>query len=175
MIYTFKGSSPELTGERIFIAPSSNLIGQVQLADDVGIWFNATLRGDIEPIIVGRGTNIQDGTIIHTDAGYPTILGENITIGHNCVIHGCTIGDGTLIGMGSVVLSGAKFGKNCLVGAGALVTGKMDVPDNMLVLGNPARIIKTLDADMIANNHKNSAGYVSRKDEYLKQGIGLHK
>ncbi len=172
MIYEFDGKSPELKGERIFIAPGADVIGEVVLHEDVGIWFNTTLRGDIEPITIGRGSNIQDGSTVHTDKGHPTIVGENVTIGHNCIIHGCTIGDGSLIGMGSTILSGAKIGNNCLIGGGALVTGSMDIPDGMLVLGSPAKIIKPLKEGVLARGLENSARYVVNKDRYLGQGIG---
>lgn len=173
MIYDFEGLVPELRGERIFVAPGADLIGAVILYEDTGIWFNTTLRGDIEPITIGRGSNVQDGCTVHTDRGLPTAVGEDVTIGHNCVIHGCTIGDGSLIGMGTTILSGAKIGRNCLIGGGALVTGNMVVPDGMLVLGSPAKIIKRLKDGVISKSLDNSARYVVNKDRYLKQGIGL--
>ncbi|MCD6343529.1 MAG: gamma carbonic anhydrase family protein [Spirochaetaceae bacterium] len=172
MIYGFEGQLPELKGERIFIAPSADVIGAVELHEDVGLWFNTTLRGDLEPITIGRGSNVQDGSTVHTDQGLPTVVGENVTVGHNCIIHGCTIGDGSLIGMGSTILSGAKIGKNCLIGGGALVTGGMDIPDGMLVLGSPAKVIKPLKEGVIARSLENSARYVRNKDKYLKAGIG---
>lgn len=173
MIYEFEGHVPQLQGQRIFVAPSADVIGAVILHEDSSVWFNTTLRGDIEPITIGRGSNVQDGSTVHTDGGLPTVVGENVTIGHNCVIHGCTIGDGSLIGMGSTVLSGAKIGRNCLIGGGALVTGNMDVPDGMLVLGSPAKIIKPLKEGVIAKGLENSARYVANKDRYLKEGIGI--
>ena len=172
MIYEFEGKSPQLKGERIFVAPGADVIGDVVLHEDAGIWFNVTLRGDMEFIEIGRGSNVQDGSTIHTDFGLPTIVGENVTVGHNCVLHGCSIGDGSLIGMGAVILSGAKIGKNCLIGGGALVTGNMDIPDGMLVLGSPAKIIKPLTEGVIAKGLENSAWYVENKDKYLKAGIG---
>ncbi len=172
MIYEFDGQLPELKGESIFIAPSADVIGAVVLNEDVGIWFNTTLRGDIEPITIGRGSNVQDGSTVHTDGGNPTYIGENVTIGHNCIIHGCTIGDGSLIGMGSIILNGAKIGRNCLIGGGALVTGNMDIPDGMLVLGSPAKIVKPLKEGASAMGRDNSARYVLNKNRYLKQGIG---
>ena len=172
MIYEFEGQLPEFRGERIFAAPSADIIGAVVLNEDVGIWFNTTLRGDLEPITIGRGSNIQDGSTVHTDQGIPTVIGEDITIGHNCIIHGCSIGDGSLIGMGSTILSGAKIGRKCLIGGGALVTGNMDIPDGMLVLGSPAKIVKPLKEGAIAKCLENSARYVKNKDKYLKAGIG---
>ena len=172
MIYEYEGRRPKLDGERIFIAPSADVIGDVVLGEDTGVWFNATVRGDLEPIVVGRGTNIQDGSTVHTDTGIPTTIGENVTIGHNCVIHGCDIGDGCLIGMGSVILSGAKIGRNCLIGGGSLVTGGTEVPDGMLVLGSPAKVVKPLGEGAVAKGLENSARYVKKKDQYLAAGIG---
>ena len=172
MIYEFEGQLPEILGERIFIAPGATVLGAVVLHEDVSIWFNTTLRGDLEPITIGRGSNVQDGCTVHTDRGTATVVGENVTIGHNCIIHGCTIGDGSLIGMGSTILSGAKIGRNCLIGGGTLVTGSMDIPDGMLVLGSPAKIVKPLKEGTIARSLENSAHYVLNKDRYLKEGIG---
>jgi carbonic anhydrase/acetyltransferase-like protein (isoleucine patch superfamily) len=170
MIYDFEGHRPELCGDGIFIAPGAHVIGKVTLHEDVSIWFNATLRGDLEPISIGRGSNIQDGSTVHTDRGLPTTIGENVTVGHNCVIHGCSVGDGSLIGMGSTILSGARIGRNCLVGAGSLVTGSMNVPDGMLVMGSPAKIVKPLTEGVIAKSLSNSANYVQNKNRYLKDG-----
>ncbi|OQX29410.1 MAG: gamma carbonic anhydrase family protein [Spirochaeta sp. LUC14_002_19_P3] len=175
MIYNFDEHSPSFVGTKIFVAPGADIIGRVSLAEDSSVWFNATLRGDLEPISVGRGSNIQDGSSVHTDMGYPVIIGENVTVGHNCVIHGCVIGDGSLIGMGAVILTGARIGRNCLIGAGALLTGTMDVPDGMMVLGAPAKTIKSLTEEAISKCHQNSAHYVEQKDAYLRQGIGLVK
>ncbi|MDF1566736.1 MAG: gamma carbonic anhydrase family protein [Spirochaetaceae bacterium] len=172
MIYEFEGHFPDILGERVFIAPGADVIGKVTLHEDVGIWFNTTVRGDLEIIVIGRGTNVQDGCSVHTDRGFPTTIGENVTIGHNCVIHGCTIGDGTLVGMGSVVLSGAKIGRNCLIGGGSLVTGSMEVPDGMLVLGSPARVVKPIHEGVRAKGLDNAANYVIQKDKYLSMGIG---
>ena len=132
-------------GEDFFIAPSATVIGDVQLAKDASVWFNATIRGDNEPIIVGEGSNVQDGSIIHTDPGYKCIIGKHVTVGHMAMLHGCEIGDGSLIGIGSVVLNGAKIGKNCVIGAKALVTEGMEIPDGSMVLGMPGKIKKTLN------------------------------
>ncbi|MCG8452536.1 MAG: gamma carbonic anhydrase family protein [Spirochaetales bacterium] len=173
MIREIFSRRPVLDGDRIFVAPGADVIGDVQLSEDVNIWFNATLRGDLEPIIIGRGSNVQDGSSVHTDRGFPTVIGEDVTIGHNCVIHGCSIGDGTLVGMGAIVLTGAKVGKNCLIGAGALVTGGTEIPDGMLVLGAPARPVKPLQEGAIEKNLANSAHYVENKNQYLAEGIGV--
>jgi len=172
MIYEFEGITPELKGKSIFIAPSADVIGHVILHEDSSIWFNVTLRGDIELLTIGRKSNIQDGCTVHTDRGLPTLIAEKVTIGHGCVIHGCAIGEGSLIGMGSTILSGARIGRNCLVGGGSLVTGHMEVPDGMLVLGSPAKIIKALGESVIARNFENAEHYVHNKNRYLAEGIG---
>ncbi|NTF07422.1 gamma carbonic anhydrase family protein [Agrobacterium rubi] len=131
--------------ESYWVAPDANVIGSVILGEDVGIWFGATLRGDNEPITIGRGSNIQEGVMVHADPGFPATIGEGCTIGHHAIIHGCTIGDNSLVGMGATVLNGAKIGKNCLVGANALITEGKEFPDNSLIVGSPARAIRTLD------------------------------
>lgn len=172
MIYDFNGHSPRFASERIFVAPSADIIGHVYLAQDTSVWFNSTIRGDLEPITIGRGSNIQDGCTVHTDQGFPTVIGEDVTVGHNSVIHGCVIGDGTLVGMGSVILTGAKIGRNCLIGAGALITGTMNVPDGMLVLGSPAKVVKPLSERAMSECLQNSTTYAQRKDHFLEQGIG---
>jgi len=172
MIYDFEGRSPEFRGERIFVAPSADIIGAVILCENSSVWFNSTLRGDIEPIFLGEGSNIQDGSSVHTDSGAPVAIGANVTIGHNCVIHGCEIGDGCLIGMGSVILSGVVIGKNCLIGAGSLLTGSMSIPERSLVLGSPARVVRRLGDAVLEECLENSAHYVRNIQRYLDLGIG---
>ena len=134
-------------GDNFWIAPNATVIGDVHLAKDASIWFNAVLRGDNEPIYVGEGSNVQDGSIIHTDPGFPCSIGKNVTVGHLAMLHGCSIGDGSLIGIGSVILNGAKIGKNCIIGSKALVTEGMDIPDGSMVLGIPGKIKKTLSEE----------------------------
>lgn len=143
-----------------FIAPGAHIIGNVYLGENVGIWYNAVVRGDSDTITIGDNTNVQDNTTIHTDTGYPVQIGAGVTIGHNAVIHGCTIGNNTVIGMGSIVLSGAVIGCNCIVGAGSLVTGKTQIPDNTLAFGNPAKPIRTVTAEEIKANCENAMHYV---------------
>ena len=172
MIYEFNGKRPEISGERVFIAPGADLIGAVELHEDVSIWFNVTLRGDIEPILVGERSNIQDGSTVHTDSGLPVHIGKGVTIGHNCVIHGCTVGDDSMVGMGSTVLSGARIGKNCLIGAGSLVSGGTVIPDGSLALGSPARVIKALNPHMLQKIIDNGRNYTDKKNIYLQAGIG---
>ena len=144
MIYELDGIAPEIADDA-WIAPDANVIGKIVLEAGVGIWFGATLRGDNELIHVGRGTNIQENTVCHTDMGFPLIIGADCTIGHKAMLHGCSIGDGTLIGMGATVLNGAKIGKGCLIGAGALVTEGKEIPDGSLVMGAPGRVVRELD------------------------------
>ena len=127
-----------------WIAPNASVIGDVNLERDASIWFNAILRADNEPITIGEGSNVQDGAIIHTDPGYACNIGKKVTVGHMAMLHGCSIGDGSLIGIGSVVLNGAKIGRNCIIGSKALVTEGMEVPDGSMVLGIPGKIKKTL-------------------------------
>ncbi|MGB3409013.1 MAG: gamma carbonic anhydrase family protein [Jannaschia sp.] len=145
MIYELDGIAPQLE-EGVWVAPDANVIGRVTLAAHASIWFGATLRGDGEPIVVGAGSNVQENSVLHTDAGYPLTIGANCTIGHKAMLHGCTIGDGALIGMGATILNGAVIGAGCLIGAGALVTeGKM-IPPGSLVMGAPGRVVRDLDA-----------------------------
>tara|TARA_Y100000748_G_scaffold139540_1_gene117053 strand:- start:214 stop:741 length:528 start_codon:yes stop_codon:yes gene_type:complete len=134
-------------GDDFWIAPNATVIGDIHLAKDASIWFNAVLRGDNEPIYVGEGSNVQDGSIIHTDPGFPCSIGKNVTVGHLAMLHGCSIGDGSLIGIGSVILNGAKIGKNCIIGSKALVTEGMDIPDGSMVLGIPGKIKKILSEE----------------------------
>jgi carbonic anhydrase/acetyltransferase-like protein (isoleucine patch superfamily) len=146
MIYALDGVSPDLPGEgHYWIAASADVMGKVRLLKDASVWFGAVLRGDNEWITVGEGSNVQDGCVLHTDMGAPLTIGTNCTIGHKAILHGCAIGDNSLIGMGAIVLNHAKIGRNCLIGAGALVAeGKM-IPDNSLVVGSPGKVIRQLD------------------------------
>ena len=130
--------------DNFWIAPNASVIGEVNLERDASIWFNAILRADNEPITIGEGSNVQDGAIVHTDPGFACRIGKKVTVGHMAMLHGCSIGDGSLIGIGSVVLNGAKIGKNCIIGSKALVTEGMEVPDGSMVLGIPGKIRKTL-------------------------------
>ena len=132
-----------------WVAPDANVIGNVVLEDVSSVWFCSTLRGDNEVIHVGRGSNVQENCVFHTDIGYPLTIGQDCTIGHKVMLHGCTIGDNSLIGMGATVLNGAKIGKNCLIGAGALITENKVIPDGSLVMGVPGKVVRMLDADAI--------------------------
>jgi carbonic anhydrase/acetyltransferase-like protein (isoleucine patch superfamily) len=144
-LYTLDGIAPVLpTGGDVWIAPGAAVIGQVTLGRGVGIWFNAVLRGDTEPIRIGDGSNVQEGSVLHTDAGYPLVVGRDCTIGHMAMLHGCTIGDTSLIGMAATVLNGARIGSQCLIGARSLVTEGKEIPDGTLVMGAPARVVRDL-------------------------------
>src|SRR6202007_1107130 len=140
----------------------AQVIGQVILEEDASVWFGAVLRGDNEPLRLGRGSHIQEGAVVHTDAGFPLTLGANVTVGHQAMLHGCTIGEGSLIGIQAVVLNGAKIGKNCLVGAGALVTEGKEFPDNSLIIGSPAQAVRELAPEDIKRMQGNTANYVAR-------------
>lgn len=143
-LYALDGHAPELDGDT-WVAPDANLIGKIILRAGASVWFGCTLRGDNEPIIVGAGTNVQENCVFHTDMGYPMSIGANCTIGHKVMLHGCTIGDNSLIGMGATVLNGAIIGKNCLIGAGALITEGKEIPDGSLVMGAPGKVVRQLD------------------------------
>ncbi|WP_281994609.1 gamma carbonic anhydrase family protein [Ruegeria faecimaris] len=144
-IYALGSDVPEIH-EDTWVAPDANLIGKVVLEQGASVWFGCTIRADHEEIRVGEGSNVQENCVMHIDAGYPLSIGKNCTIGHKVMLHGCTIGDNTLIGMGAIVLNGAKIGKNCLIGAGALVTEGKEIPDNSLVMGSPGKVVREIDA-----------------------------
>ncbi|MFT7755597.1 UNVERIFIED_CONTAM: gamma carbonic anhydrase family protein, partial [Salmonella enterica subsp. enterica serovar Enteritidis] len=150
------------------IAPDATLVGKVFLGENAGIWFGAVLRGDNELIHVGRNTNVQEHTVMHTDMGYPLTIGEGCTIGHRAMLHGCTIGENTLIGIGAILLNGAKIGRNSLVGAGALVTERKEFPDNALIVGSPARVIRTLDEAAIEQLRLSAAHYVETARRFMR-------
>jgi carbonic anhydrase/acetyltransferase-like protein (isoleucine patch superfamily) len=166
MKYSLGDSSPTLLGSGHFIAPNAAVIGNVTLHDSSSVWFNCVLRGDAERIEIGAGSNIQDGTVIHADAGYPTVVGEHCTVGHNAMLHGCTIGDGSLVGIGAVVLNGAKVGKGCLIGANALVTEGMEIPDGSMVLGAPAKIKRSLSEEVQQGLRHNADHYIANAAHY---------
>ncbi len=151
---------PSLPSGFSWVAGDAAVIGRVFLGEDVGIWFGAVLRGDNDPIRIGARSNVQDHVVMHTDPGFPVVVGEGCTIGHRAIVHGATIGDNSLIGMGAIVLNGARIGRNCLVGAGALVTEGKAIPDNSLVVGSPARVIRELDEEAILGLRRSAERYV---------------
>tara|TARA_R110002124_G_scaffold7540_11_gene42996 strand:+ start:554 stop:1087 length:534 start_codon:yes stop_codon:yes gene_type:complete len=159
-IYAFDGIGPDLPDNGDYwIAPNAVVIGRVRMEMATSIWFGAVLRGDNERITVGAGSNIQENCVCHTDIGFPLTIGAECTIGHSAILHGCTVGDNSLIGMGATILNGAVIGRNCMIGAGALVTEGKVIPDNSLVVGMPAKVIKTLDQDAIDGLKKSAIGY----------------
>jgi carbonic anhydrase/acetyltransferase-like protein (isoleucine patch superfamily) len=166
-IFELDGIAPELPADgRCWIAESASVIGRVRLKGDTSIWFNSVLRGDNEWIELGTRSQIQDNSTLHTDPGFPLTIGENCVIGHNVVLHGCMIGSNSLIGMGAVVLNGAKIGMNCLVGAGALVTEGKEFPDNSLIVGSPARVVRALDEHAREAITRGADIYVRRWQHY---------
>jgi carbonic anhydrase/acetyltransferase-like protein (isoleucine patch superfamily) len=158
MIYALDENRPRIHADT-WIAPDANLIGKVVIEAGASVWFGATLRGDNEEILLGEGTNVQENCVLHTDMGYPLVIGANCTIGHKAMLHGCTIGDGSLIGMGATLLNGCKIGRGCLIGAGALVTEGKKIPDGSLVMGAPGKIVRTLDDEARARLLKSAEGY----------------
>ena len=164
MKYSLGETRVKLVGSGHFIAPNAAVIGNVTLHENSSVWFSCVLRGDAERIEVGAGSNIQDGTVLHADPGFPMVVGENVTVGHNAMLHGCSIGDGSLVGINAVVLNGAKVGKGCLIGANALVTEGMEIPDGSLVLGSPARIKAQLSPEQ-------QLGLLHNADQYMGNAL----
>ena len=158
MIYALDGIAPTID-PTAWIAPDAVLVGKVVVEADASIWFGAVIRGDNEEIRVGAGSNVQENSVLHTDMGYPLVIGANCTIGHKAMLHGCTIGDGTLIGMGATVLNGAKIGTGCLIGACALITEGKEIPDGSLVMGSPGKVVRALDETARARLLSSAAGY----------------
>lgn len=149
-------------GDDYWIAPGASVIGNVTLEAGASVWFGAVLRGDNDPIIVGEGTNIQENSVLHTDPGFTLRLGKNVTVGHMAMLHGCEVGDNSLIGIGAVVLNGAKIGKNCIIGAKALIKENAEIPDNSLVVGAPGKVIRELKDDAVADLTRVAEHYVQR-------------
>ncbi|TWO73187.1 gamma carbonic anhydrase family protein [Caenimonas sedimenti] len=170
-LYELDGKSPQL-GTGAWVADSAQVIGNVEMAEGASIWFGVVVRGDNEPIRIGRNSNIQDLSMLHSDTGVPLTIGENVTIGHQVMLHGCTIGDNSLIGIQAVVLNNAKIGRNCIVGAGSVVTEGKEFPDNSLIFGSPAKVVRTLDDAAVAKLKLNADHYVQNAQRYIK---GLKK
>ena len=170
-IYELDGTRPRVAASA-WVAESAEVIGRVELADDASVWFGVVIRGDTETITVGKGSNIQDMSVLHADVGMPLTVGEGVTVGHKVMLHGCTIGDNSLIGIGAVVLNGAKIGKNCLVGAGSLVTEGKEFADGSLIVGSPARVVRPLSPAQIEGLHQSAQHYVKNASLYR---TGLRK
>jgi carbonic anhydrase/acetyltransferase-like protein (isoleucine patch superfamily) len=164
-IYQLGEHAPEIDASA-YVADSANLIGKVTVEAKASVWDGVTIRGDNERITIGENSNVQEGAVMHTDMGYPLVLGKNVTVGHQAMLHGCTVGDGSLIGIQAVVLNGAKIGKGCLVGAGALVTEGKEFPDNSLIIGTPAKVVRTLTEEDLLRLQGNAASYVERGQHF---------
>jgi carbonic anhydrase/acetyltransferase-like protein (isoleucine patch superfamily) len=169
MIYQLGDRKPTFRGD-YYVAQNAAVIGSVVLENNASVWWNVTIRADNDVITLGENVNVQDGSVLHTDSGVPLVLGRNVSIGHLVMLHGCTIGENSLIGIGAIILNGAKIGKNCLVGAGALVTEGKEIPDGSLVLGSPGKVVRSLTPEQIALNTWIAEHYVERSAIY-RQGL----
>lgn len=169
-VYALGDRAPRLPEEgRFWIAPGARVIGNVTLAEDVGIWFDAVLRGDSDAIEIGAGSNVQDGCVFHVDPGFPIRVGRGVTVGHKALLHGCSVGDGTLIGMGAVVLNGARIGRECLIGANALITEGKEIPDRSMVVGQPGKVVREIDDATAAELAGAAERYRARYRQYLAE------
>lgn len=159
-----------LVKESVFIAPGAVVLGEVSLGENVSVWYNATVRADRASVTVGSGSNIQDNSVVHVEEGYPVEIGENVTIGHGAIVHGCVVGDNTLVGMGAILMNGSRIGKNCVIAAGAIVTGGTEIPDNSLVIGAPGRIIRQVTPEQTEENRRNARLYA---EEARREKAGM--
>ncbi|HJV51629.1 MAG TPA: gamma carbonic anhydrase family protein [Noviherbaspirillum sp.] len=167
-IYQLGEHAPEIHPSA-YVTDSANVMGKAKIEANASVWFGVTIRGDNELITIGENSNVQENCVLHTDPGYPLTVGRNVTVGHQAMLHGCTIGDGSLVGIQAVILNGAKIGKNCLVGAGALVTEGKEFPDNSLIIGSPAKAVRTLTDGDIARMHGGTAIYVKRAQTFKQE------
>jgi len=168
-LYALDGVAPQTPDDGAYwVAPDAQVIGRVVLGQDASIWFGAILRGDNDPIEIGARSNIQDGSVLHTDVGFPLTVGADVTVGHQVMLHGCTVGDGSLIGIGATVLNGATIGKNCLIGAHALITEGKNIPDNSVVLGAPGKVVRQVDEDTAAMLRLGADHYVENWKRYAR-------
>jgi len=168
-IYELDGLAPRMA-ESAWVADNAQVMGDVVLGEDSSVWFGTTVRGDTETITIGRGSNVQDGSVLHADVGMPLTIGDFVTVGHQVMLHGCTVGDGSLIGIGAIVLNGAKIGKNCLVGAGSLVTEGKEFPDGSMIMGSPARVVKSLTPEQMEGLRQSAQHYIENAQRY-RQGL----
>ena len=157
----------------VFVAPSAIVVGKVELHEKSSIWFNVSLRGDNDLIVLGEGSNIQEGSVLHTDTGHPLTIGKRVTVGHQAMLHGCTIGDESLIGMQAILLNGSQVGRHCIIGAGALLTGNTVIPEGSMVLGSPAKVVRPLKPEEIEMIRQAAAGYVDRAKLFKTELIAL--
>jgi len=175
-IYALDGIAPRIAPDAAWIAPTAVIIGDVIVGAEAGIWFGVVARGDIETISIGARTNVQENAVLHTDKDFPLTIGSNVTIGHAAIVHGCTIGDNSLIGMGATVLNGAVIGRNCLIGANALVTEGKVIPDNSLVMGAPAKVVREIDAEGVRALTASAERYVANARRFAEglRPVGGH-
>lgn len=169
MLFALGEDQVKKIGEGQFVAPGAMLIGKVVLQAQASVWFNAVLRGDNEPIVIGERSNVQDGSVLHTDPGHPLTLGRGVTVGHLAMLHGCEVGDNSLIGINAVILNGAKIGRNCIIGANTLVGEGKVIPDNSMVLGSPGKVVRSLDEAAVARLQKTANVYVEKSLRYNNQ------
>lgn len=170
-VYALDGVEPQIA-ESAWVADSAQVMGEVQLCADASVWFGTVVRGDTSSITIGEGSNVQDASVLHADLGMPLVIGRHVTVGHQVMLHGCTIGDESLIGIGAIVLNGAKIGKNCLVGAGALVTEGKEFPDGSMIIGSPAKVVKQLTPEQIQGLRQSAQHYI---DNARRFRAGLRK
>src|SRR5215831_11335489 len=168
MLYTLGTREVQLRGSHHFVAANATLVGSVTLENESSVWFNAVIRGDNEPIVIGPRSNIQDGSVLHTDEGVPLTIGPEVTVGHMVMLHGCTVGEGSLIGIKSVILNHAVIGRECLIGANALIPEGKVIPDRSLVIGSPGKVVRTLSGEEVAGMYRNAAHYVDNAQRYLR-------
>ena len=171
-LYTFENYTPEIK-QTSFVAPNASLIGRVKIGENSSVWFNTVLRGDMETITIGHESNIQDLSMGHADPGFPLVLGNRVTIGHHCVLHGCKIGDDCLIGMGAIIMNGVRIGRGSIIGAGAVLLERMEVPEFSMVVGSPAKVRKTYDESILENIRESAQIYVKRSISYKEQNTVL--
>ena len=169
MIYSLGSKRLKCLHENYYIAPTANVVGEVVLHEDASVWFNAVLRGDNEPITVGKRSNIQDGAVLHTDPGSPLVIGENVTVGHKAMLHGCRVGDNTLIGINAVILNGVTIGKNCIIGAQAMIPENKVIPDNSVVMGIPGKVVKQVSDYQVVHLKQSAQTYVNHSAVYRDQ------
>ena len=169
MIYRYKKHNPE-TGKAAFVAESADIAGEVYMEENASVWYNVSIRGDLKPVYIGKNSNVQDNSVIHVAHEFPARIGEGVTVGHGVILHACTIGDNSLIGMGAIVLDGSSIGEESIVGAGALVTQNKEFPPRSLVIGSPAKVARSLSDEEVASIRKNADEYVELAKEYARAG-----
>ena len=167
-IFELDGDRPDLSGSNCWVAPTAVLLGKVILKTNASVWFGAVLRGDNEPITIGEDSNVQDNTVMHTDMGFPLDIGKGVTIGHQAMLHGCSVGDYSLIGIGATILNGAKIGKNCIIGAHALITEGKEIPDGSVVMGAPGKVVKQIEPGTEEMLKANADHYVENARRYAR-------